>query len=104
LISSTIRPTRNTRSEYRTRRLRCSHCADALAPVIRLIEKRKAEHEAKKVAAGKVVVGKSSVILEVKPWDDETGACGCFRLQSIDCAHRREEDLIVWKCRRDEQI
>jgi len=38
-----------------------------------LLEARRKEHEAKKAASGKpTVIAKSSVILDVKPWDDTT--------------------------------
>lgn len=39
----------------------------------KILEQRRKEHEEKKKASGKVVIAKSSVILEVKPWDDTTG-------------------------------
>lgn len=38
----------------------------------KILEQRRKEHEEKKKASGKVVIAKSSVILEVKPWDDTT--------------------------------
>jgi hypothetical protein len=53
----------------------------------RVIEERRKAHEAKKAASGKVVVAKSSVIFDVKPWDDQTGTFYLFtRLLSLSCS------------------
>ncbi|XP_064614140.1 elongation factor 1-beta-like [Liolophura sinensis] len=46
--------------------------ADAEAAQQKLREERKAEAEAKKAGGKKGVIAKSSVVLYVKPWDDET--------------------------------
>jgi elongation factor 1-beta len=64
-----------------------------------------AAHKAKKAAAGKLkqVIGKSKIVLDVKPWDDETDLAA-MEQACRDIVHPTNKEAIDWQASQLEDV